>query len=468
MPTDSFIAELRKSSLNPVLKFKHDGNDKTAFLVSVGEIKRDINLMPGYVQVTVDNSTGEFNDYISSDGYLTKKCEIIFGLSGFANVTLNSLSFHNNGADPDTIEDSSDSLLSSGFKAGMVFELSGSTLNDGTYTILRITASAITLLATDILADEAAGDSVTMIAEELPLFTGYVCDFDGDDVKNSILTLRDRLSLALANKVQTAAGEAVWLNYFEGATRLQAYHVSDLVWFILTEYAKLDNTASTANTDIDYTSWLAWGVDVDNGGYTIYDIGVVANGELVSDVLMKIMQMTESVAWVGGAGKIKFMTGRTAGSWRTYKEEILAFPEINISMQDRINSITCKWGYQPDTDDWTSDTSGAVVDASAVGPTGTPYTYNVDIVQDPVVFHNTDTSAQIYVTARLNRTAAPPRYFSFRTQLLGWIEDIHSDIALQDLFDSPLDDIGIQINEITFIPEAWETRIIGQYYWTFA
>ena len=233
MPSDSFIAKLRDSYNEPVMKFTHDGADKTAFLVSIGEIKRDINLMPGYVEVTVDNSTGEFDDYLTTHDYLCNKASLTFGLGAFANVTLNSLSFHDNGANPDTIEDSSDSLLTSGFKAGMVFALSGSTSNDGTYTIAELTASVITLIATDTLTDEAAGDSITMIAEELTLFTGYVDKARQDEKKCMTLTLRDRLTLALENKIQIVSGSPseilpVWLNYFEGATRFQAYHVSDL------------------------------------------------------------------------------------------------------------------------------------------------------------------------------------------------------------------------------------------------
>jgi hypothetical protein len=132
-------------------------------------------------------------------------------------------------------------------------------------------------------------------------------------------------------------------------------------------------------------------------------------------------------------------------------------------MEDRVNFIYCKYQYQPDYNDWLG---GLVTDSLVVGPTDTPYTYNSDYVQDPTVFHNSTASAEKYMTARLARTAAPPRIFSIRTQLLGFIEDIHNDIALQDLYStSPYDDIGIQINDITFIPSTWETRIVGQYIW---
>jgi hypothetical protein len=67
----------------------------------------------------------------------------------------------------------------------------------------------------------------------------------------------------------------------------------------------------------------------------------------------------------------------------------------------------------------------------------------------------------------LIRTAAPPRYFTITTQLLGFSEDVRSDIALQDLYVGLYDNIPIQINEITYIPETWEARMVGQYIWEF-
>ena len=256
---------------------------------------------------------------------------------------------------------------------------------------------------------------------------------------------------------------AVWMNYYDSLGVLhEAHTVSEMVWIILTNshYCDLDD-----NVDIDYTSFLAWVADVD----AVYDIGVVAEGQTCGDVLMKIAQMTESVFWGGGEGKVKFMTGRTPGPapWPLYTNEMLTFPEMRVAMEDRVNSITCKWRYTPDTDTWLSDTSGVWVASSNVEPTNVPYTYTSDIIDDRTVFHNSVASATAYTTARLIRTAAPPRYFTITTQLLGFSEDVRSDIALQDLYVGTYDNIPIQINEITYIPETWEVRMVGQYIWEF-
>lgn len=464
-----FITYLRAEFNAPKLRFDYDGDDKSAYLQSVGEIRRDINLMPGYVQVVVDNTDGSWDTFLTDDDALTKKGVLTLTL---ANLTDTTIAFHENTPSADTITDSKNRFILTGFKADMLFTIDNSNGNDKDVTIATVTPGVITLVGGDDLANEGVGANVTLkLKEELPLFSGNAIEASYNyDEKSVNINFRDRISLALERKLEIVSGGAVypfWTNYYGsyGSVKYDAGTVSSIVWFILTyaDYCDLDDTASTANVDIDYTSFLAWVADVD----TVYDIGVVAEGQTCSDILMKIAQLTESVFWVGGEGKIKFMTGRTAGMWPLYTNEMLTFPEMRVAMEDRINSITCKWGYMPDTDTWLSDTSGVWVASSNVGPTNVPYTYTSDIVDDRTVFHNSVASATAYTTARLIRTAAPPREFVITTQLLGFSEDVRSDIALQDLYVGLYDNIPIQINEITYIPETWEVRMVGQYIWEF-
>jgi len=465
----AFITYLRDTFNAPKLRFDYDGVDKTAYLQSVGEIKRDINLMPGYVQVTVNNTDGSWDTFLTNDDALTKKGVLTLTL---ANLTATTIAFHENTPLADTITDSKSRFIQTGFKAGMIIHIDNSNGNHGDYTIATVTPGTITLVGGDDLANEGVGANVTLkLKEELPLFSGYAIEASYNyDEKSVNINFRDRISLALERKMEHVSGGIVypiWTNYYTiyGAKQ-DAHTVSEIVWIILTDanYCDLDNTASPANVDIDYDSFTDWVADVD----AVYDIGVVAEGQRCSDILMKIAQLTESVFWVGGAGKVKFMTGRTAGTYPLYTNEMLSFPEMRVAMEDRINAITCKWQYIPDYDIWVSDTSGVVVDSENVGPTVAPYTYTSDIIDDRTVFHNSEASANAYMAARLLRTAAPPRYFTITTQLLGFSADVRSDIALQDLYVDPYDNIPIQINEITYIPETWEVRMVGQYIWEFA
>jgi hypothetical protein len=67
-------------------------------------------------------------------------------------------------SDPDTITDSGNGFLTARFRAGDSITVSGSTSNDGTYTIASVVAGTITLDAGDELSAEAAGDTVTITA----------------------------------------------------------------------------------------------------------------------------------------------------------------------------------------------------------------------------------------------------------------------------------------------------------------
>ena len=79
-------------------------------------------------------------------------------------ITAATIAF--NDADPDTITDSGSGFLTRGFHAGDTITVSGSGANDGNYTIDTVVAGTITLIATDELADEVAGATVTITKRE--------------------------------------------------------------------------------------------------------------------------------------------------------------------------------------------------------------------------------------------------------------------------------------------------------------
>jgi len=80
------------------------------------------------------------------------------------NIAVNTIAFNDNGANPDTITDSGSGFVTAGFVDGDKITISGSTSNDGDYTIDTVVAGTITLIATDELTTEIAGDNVTIVA----------------------------------------------------------------------------------------------------------------------------------------------------------------------------------------------------------------------------------------------------------------------------------------------------------------
>lgn len=79
-------------------------------------------------------------------------------------IRTNTIAFNDNSPDADTITDSASGFLVAGFQAGDQITVSGSTSNDGTYTIASVTAGTITLLGRNSLTTEAAGDTVKITA----------------------------------------------------------------------------------------------------------------------------------------------------------------------------------------------------------------------------------------------------------------------------------------------------------------
>lgn len=76
-------------------------------------------------------------------------------------ITAITIAF-NETATPDTITDTGTGFVTAGFKAGDLITVSGSTSNDGNYTIVTVAAGTLTLGNGVLALDEIAGDNVTI------------------------------------------------------------------------------------------------------------------------------------------------------------------------------------------------------------------------------------------------------------------------------------------------------------------
>lgn len=93
------------------------------------------------------------------------------GLGGiFATVSYTSttIAFVEGGGSADTITDSANAFLDQGILPGMVLTISGSLggTNDKSVTVASVTEGTITLSASDDIADEAAGETITLATAE--------------------------------------------------------------------------------------------------------------------------------------------------------------------------------------------------------------------------------------------------------------------------------------------------------------
>lgn len=309
--------------------------------------------------------------------------------------------------------------------------------------------------------------------EYIDLYTGYV-ENASYNYKRKVMTItaRDRISRLLENQILQIYNDdvaAVTWNYFllDGITRVNESLISNTVWDILTDYGDLHSVATSANTDISYTSWLTWAEYVDNGGYILYDIGVICHGESVNSILLKILQLTESMAWVAGNGKINFKASTQTTAGQTYtKAYLIGEPSYSVSLDGRCNSINAKWGYNLAYDIWISNTSGILSHSHAVGPVEQQYIYQTEYEDDRSVFHNGITSAQKYIDEKFLRTAPPIHNWSVQTNLLGFVEDVGNEIVLSGLYvASPYDSIEVHLTSVSFDVMNFVPTLSGYYIW---
>lgn len=122
-----------------------------------------------------------------------------------------TIAFNDNSPAADTITDSASGFIAAGFSSGDKFSVAGSTSNDASYTIDTLTAGVITLIATDALTDEVAGNLIT-----LTRLCGPGNYITVTDVDNWLAEMDSIAQLKVINRVE-AIVEAVTHDLFYSA-----------------------------------------------------------------------------------------------------------------------------------------------------------------------------------------------------------------------------------------------------------
>ena len=487
MASATFVNMCKQTHSKPKLIFLYEQTpglmvDWSEYIINIGEIRRDINMSAGTMSITLDNSDGAFDEFLSNHQALTRKIQIKQTFVGSVIYSGNTISFADLAPNTDYINDSAFGFVNAGFVAGMPITISGSDLNDKTVTIKSVVPGTLELEATDELTTEGAGDDIILETEEIYLYTGYVDSATMDlRVKQITLNCMDRIGGVLEKKaigitLEDGTTNSVYMNRIDTTTgiRYNSFPLSTVVWSLLVDptqggvYDQLDNEQSSANTDIDYDSWLAWRLAVDNGGYALYDLGTNSYGDTAGSLIMRILQLTESIMWQGGDGKLRFLCSLQSVAGQTYTKSLLIDLMWQVSMENRINAIKCKFNYDYANDLWGSDATSMVDLAQYYGPLQSPWTLQSEVIEDRTVFHNSYDSTRKDIMERFKITAAPPRTFEITTGILGYVEDIGNKIILSDIYTgwSPYDAMTIHIEEISLDVSQWQAKIKGYYLWT--
>jgi hypothetical protein len=140
-----------------------------------------------------------------------------------AEIKANTLAFVD--SDPDTITDSGSGFVTTGFAAGDIIAVSGSSKNDGIYTVATVVAGTITLIATDELTAEAAGSVIGIRAfKEITEYhsgdgaTGYF--LTNEWPINSVTSLHDDTDRNYTSGYLIDTDDYVW--YEDGLVRLDS------------------------------------------------------------------------------------------------------------------------------------------------------------------------------------------------------------------------------------------------------
>ncbi len=218
----------------------------------------------------------------------------------------------------------------------------------------------------DFLDDTMALDHSVIISlyyadidESLAIFTGYVEAIEMG-LKSVRLRIRDRISRLLEKTI--GSGEAP-------VCHPPTMTVPTIVWDLLTNYAEFDVIHSTANNDIDYASFCAWETSM-NGGGIPYSFRTFMTGQTVGSILKRIADLTNSVFWCNGEGKIAFASAAvyTVGSVPITKEYVLA-RTYNCDLNGMVNNIRCYYNLDMGTDITLTDTTISFHDNSPLADT---------------------------------------------------------------------------------------------------
>lgn len=293
----------------------------------------------------------------------------------------------------------------------------------GTIARSGIARSGITISNLIALAAGSTTRTAAFICgwgEWLDLFIGWADDpeFDGTLLT---LPLRDKFANLLEIKV---GSEESPVDYYSSS-----YNPADLAWDLLVTHGNLDSTATTDNTDIDYTSWATW-----KTACTAANLSLEAKptGESIRELLELIRDLTNSYIHQGGDGLLRFSRfTETTVPGETYlfnrdrfnKERGL---KVKMDSEKLLNSLEVYYDYDQGQETW----AGSYIKANTISQSR--YGTVPDTKDSTAVWHATLASATSYAEREVSVFAAPFEIASFETFLMGMTINIGDRIRITD------------------------------------
>lgn len=227
---------------------------------------------------------------------------------------------------------------------------------------------------------------------------------------------------------------------------------SDIVWDLCTCYGGFDNTASSSNTNINYTSFQSWALAYSRDNVTI---SAQFDGSKVLNACNEVLKLTMSTMWTGGDGKLNFARFNETSSLDMIltRDDIDQF-DIDVDGLSLINNQVVQYDYKIESNYWAGVSSFA--DAGSINSYGL-YT---DIIESEAVWYVDSISAGNFSERMVGLYKDPPKQYEIETGLKGLQRDISETVRLVDSFFAITSASGWRITEHNFMMQTGTCKIV--------
>lgn len=214
---------------------------------------------------------------------------------------------------------------------------------DGGFNFLRQTPSKLTSPCTletgfategGLLLTEAGDELITEDSLPIELYTEteFITLLDGTLRRVSYKDAK--ASVYLIDKFIRLSDKIVGTDESPADFTTSNHLISDLAWYICTSYGGLDGTKSTANTDIDYTSFLEWSAVMSGNS-------IVANGYYRGEPCLSALRSIGDLTYTSifdEDGRINFKRFSVAdSSSNTFDDANIKSMKLSMDLQDMRN-----------------------------------------------------------------------------------------------------------------------------------
>lgn len=238
-------------------------------------------------------------------------------------------------------------------------------------------------------------NTCTLECDSYTLYVGFLNDVQYQNERCD-LTLRDRLSELEVKKV----GDS------DAVVSFAPQIPSEIAWVLCTSYGELDNTTSTSNADIDYTSFLLW-AEV----FSEDSVECEANydGQKISEALERLSKMTNSDIWINRDGKLRFKHKFDVASNDTsIAEEYIVDLKIKVSQDKIINDQYVYGAYSSDNSTWSLKRNS--IDQASINS----YGLHESVLKDKTIWYQSSVYAGVIAQKRILQYKNPVTEFTAR------------------------------------------------------